>query len=134
MSKQQSAPQKPAFNLGDAAQFAMELASLMGIGLIGWHLGNKGVLGAILAVVFILLTGVVWGRFRTPGFVPTGREPQNPVSGPVRIALELAIYLLGIFGIWWSGRESTAYIVIAIMILTLIISYKRLLGLWFTRI
>ena len=115
--------------IGDAAQFAMELASLMGIGLIGWHLGNGGVLGAVLAVAFILLTGVVWGRYRTPGYVPTGREPQVPVSGPVRIALEI-----GIFGIWWSGRETTAYIVIGIMLLTLIISYKRLLGLWSTRV
>lgn len=131
---EKATPQRPEFNIGDAAQFAMELASLMGIGLIGWHLGNKGFLGAILAVAFILLTGVVWGRFRTPGFVPTGREPQNPVSGPVRIAIELGVYLLGIFGIWWSGRESTAYIVIGIMILTLVISYKRLLALWFTRI
>lgn len=133
MSKS-STPQRPAVNIGDAAQFAMELASLMGIGLIGWHLGNRGILGAILAVAFILLTGTVWGRFRTPGFVPTGREPQNPVSGPVRIAIELTVYLVGIFGIWWSGREQTAMIVTGIMILTLIISYKRLIGLWFTRV
>lgn len=133
MSKQAS-QQRPQFNIGDAAQFAMELASLMGIGLIGWHLGNKGILGAILAVAFILLTGAVWGQFRTPGYVPTGREPQHPVSGPIRIAIELTVYLLGIFGIWWSGREQTAYIVLAIMILTLIISYKRLIGLWFTRV
>lgn len=133
MSGKATQPQ-PQFNIGDAAQFAMELASLMGIGLIGWHLGNRGILGAILAVVFILLTGVVWGRFRTPGFVPTGREPQNPVSGPVRIAIELGIYSLGIFGIWWSGREQTALIVIVIMVLTLAICHKRLIGLWFTRI
>lgn len=123
-----------SFDIGDVAQFAMELASLMGIGLIGWHLGNKGILGAVLAVVFILLMGFVWGRFRTPGFVPTGREPDHPVSGRVRIAIELVVYLLGIFGIWWSGRESTTYIVIAVMIATLALSYKRLISLWFTRI
>lgn len=134
MSKKQAATERPQPQISDAAQFAMELASLMGIGLIGWHLGNKGVLGAVLALAFILLTGVVWGRFRTPGFVPTGREPQNPVSGPIRIAIELSVYVLGIFGIWWSGRETTAYVVIVIMVLTLVISYKRLLSLWFTRI
>lgn len=130
----QATPERPPFQISDTAQFAMELASLMGIGLIGWHLGNRGFLGAILALAFILLTGTVWGRFRTPGFVPTGREPTNPVSGPVRIAIELAVYLLGIFGIWWSGREQTALIVVGIMILTLIISYRRLIGLWFTRV
>lgn len=135
MSEKASSPQRERGSpLAEAAQFAMELASLMGIGLIGWELGNKGVLGAILAVVFILLVGVVWGRFRTPGFVPTGREPQNPVSGPVRIAIELGVYALGIFGLWWTGRESTALVVIVIMIITLAISYKRLLALWFTRI
>lgn len=127
-------PERPVFQLSDTAQFAMELASLMGIGLIGWHLGNKGFLGAILAVAFILLTGVVWGRFRTPGFVPTGREPQHPVPGRVRIALELAIYLLGIFGIWWSGREQTALIVVGVMIVTLVISRNRLAQLWFTQV
>ncbi len=125
---------RPAVGLGDAAQFAMELASLIGIGLIGWHLGNKGILGAFLAVAFILLMGTVWGRFRTPGFVPTGREPANPVSGPVRIAIEISVYLLGIFGIWWSGRETTTYIVIGVMVLTLALSYKRLMALWNTRL
>jgi hypothetical protein len=124
----------PVVGVSGAAQFAMELASLIGIGLIGWHLGNQGVLGAILAVALILLMGTVWGRFRTPGFVPTGREPTNPVSGRVRIAIELAVYLLGIFGIWWSGRETTAYIVIGVMVVTLLLSYQRLIALWNTRL
>ena len=128
------APQRPTPQIGDGFQFLMELASLIGIGLIGWHLGDKGVIGAVLAVVLILLTGEIWRRFRTPGFVPTGEAPLNPVSGPIRIALEFAVYLLGIFGIWWSGREQTAWIVAGVMILTLVISYKRLIGLWFTRI
>lgn len=125
---------RPVFTIGDIGQFVMELASLLGIGLIGWHLGGRGVLGAILAVAFILATGWLWGRFRTPGFVPTGREPTQPVSGPIRIALELAVYALGIFGIWWSGRESTAYIVIAIAIVTILVSYKRYVALWGTRV
>ena len=125
---------RPIVTVGDIGQFAMELASLMGIGLIGWHLGRKGVLGAILAVAFILLTGWVWGRFRTPGFVPTGRDPVVPVSGPVRIALELAVYAVGLFGIWWSGRESTALIVVGVLVLTLIFSYKRYIALWSTRV
>jgi hypothetical protein len=112
----------------------MELASLIGIGLIGWHLGDKGILGAFLSVAFILLMGTVWGRFRTPGFVPIGREPTNPVSGPVRIAIEVSVYLLGIFGIWWSGRETTTYIVIGVMVVTLLLSYQRLIGLWNTRL
>lgn len=127
-------PERPGVNVADAAQFAMELASLIGIGLIGWHLGNQGVLGAILAVAFILLTGVIWGRFRTPGFVPTGREPTHPVSGPVRMALELAVYLLGIFGIWWSGREQTALIVVAVLVVTLLISVNRYRAMWATRV
>lgn len=125
---------RPTFHIGDAGQFAMELASLMGVGLIGWHLGNKGVLGAILAVVLILFTGWIWGRFRSPGFVPTGREPVSPVSGPIRIALELAVYCVGILGIWWSGREQTALIVIAVMVVTLLVSYKRYMALWSTRV
>ena len=124
----------PVVGVSGAAQFAMELASLVGIGLIGWNLGNEGILGAFLAVVFILLMGTVWGRFRTPGFVPTGREPDNPVPGKVRIAIELSVYLLGIFGLWWSGRETTTYIVIGVMVLTLLLSYQRLIGLWNTRL
>lgn len=133
MSKSSTQDRQP-LSIGDAGQFAMELAGLVGIGLIGWHLGNEGIFGAVLAIAFIFLTGTVWGRYRTPGYVPTGREPTHPVSGPVRIAIELVVYTLGIFGIWWSGREQTAYIVIGIMVLTLIISYKRLIGLWFTRV
>lgn len=120
--------------IGDVGQFVMELASLVGIGLIGWHLPGKGVVGALLAVAMILLTGALWGRYRTPGFVPTGREPTRPVAGPVRIAIELVVYALGIFGIWWSGREQTALIVIAVMVVTLAVSWQRYRALWNTRI
>lgn len=127
-------PDRPAVGIADAGQFAMELASLVGIGLIGWHLGDKGVIGAILAIGFIILTGIIWGRFRTPGFVPTGREATRPVSGPIRIALELAVYLLGIFGIWWSGRDQTAVIVLAVMVITLVISANRYRAMWATRV
>jgi hypothetical protein len=125
---------RPGVRIADAAQFAMELASLIGIGLIGWHLGNKGIAGAIFALAFILLTGFIWGRFRTPGFVPTGREPTQPVSGPIRIAIELVVYLLGIFGIWWRGREQTALVVAAIMVATMLISASRYRAMWATRV
>ncbi|MCO5215661.1 MAG: YrdB family protein [Thermomicrobiales bacterium] len=132
MSEEQ--PQRLPVGIGDIGQFVMELASLIGIGLIGWHLPGKGVFGAILAVTMIMLTGTIWGRYRTPGFVPTGREPTHPVSGPVRIALELIVYAVGIVGIWWSGREQTALGVIVIMVLTLAFSWKRYLALWNTRV
>lgn len=108
----------------------MELASLLGIGLIGWHLPGKGVFGAILAIAMILAVGWVWGRFRTPGFVPTGREPDVPVAGKVRIALELGVYALGLVGIWWSGREQTALIVLAIALVTIAFSWRRYAALW----
>ncbi len=126
--------QRSAVSIGDIGQFMMELASLMGIGLIGWNLGQRGILGAVLAIAFILATGAVWGRFRTPGFVPNGSEPARPISGPARTALELAVYALGILGLWWSGRESTAAFISILMVLTLILSRKRYMALWATRV
>ena len=126
-------PQRLPITIGEVGQFVMELASLMGIGLIGWHLPGKGVPGAMLAIALIVATGWVWGRFRTPGFVPTGRAPDVPVAGPVRIALELGVYALGIGGIRWSGRGQTALIIIAIAIVTTAYSWRRYVALWHTR-
>ncbi|MCA9832958.1 MAG: YrdB family protein [Thermomicrobiales bacterium] len=124
---------RPIVTIGDVGQFVMEFASLIGIGLIGWHLPGKGVFGAILAVAMILAIGFVWGRFRTPGFVPTGREPDVPVSGKIRIALELGVYALGLFGIWWSGREQTAMIVAGVAVVTIAFSWRRYAALWGTQ-
>lgn len=129
-----SQQERPAVGLGEALQFLMELASLFGIGLIGWNIGDKGILGAVMAVLFILLTGAVWGRFRTPGFVPTGRPPASPVDGKVRIAIELAVFALGIFGLWYGGYGLTALVVIGVLILMLVMLRYRYIALWNTRI
>lgn len=128
-----SAPRQQ-LGLSEILQFVMELASLFGIGLIGWNVVDRGIPGAILAVVMIIATGTVWGRFRTPGFVPTGREPQNPVPGKVRIAIELTVFVIGIFGLWYGGYANTAVAVTVALILMLIVARDRYIALWFTNL
>lgn len=129
-----SEPQRPAVGLGETLQFLLELASLFGIGLIGWNMGDRGILGAILAVVLIILTGTIWGRFRTPGFVPTGRPPTFPVDGKTRIAIELGVFAAGIFGLWYGGYTMTALVTLVVLVLMLIALRYRYIALWNTTV
>lgn len=120
--------------LGAVLQFLMELASLYGIGLIGWNVGNRGVAGALLAIAFIILTGTIWGQFRTPGFEPSGRPAKFPVDGKVRIAIEVMVFLIGITGLYLGGYQMTSYVAAGVMILMFIALRDRYRALWNTSV
>lgn len=116
---------------GAAGQFFLELVGLIGFGRLGWTLGDGGVRGALLAAVIVVAAGALWTTFRTPGYVPSGRDPVVPIPGPVRLALELGFFTIGSVGLWVSGWElAGASLFLSTLALYAFVMHDRTLGLF----
>jgi hypothetical protein len=87
----------------ETLSFFLEVLGLVGIGRWGWTVGDGGVGGGALAIVFIAAAGAAWGIFRARNFVPRGGDPTVAIPGALRLALELGFYALATIGFWISG-------------------------------
>lgn len=66
----------------------LELAALLALGYWGWTT-HVGLAAAAWAVGLPLLAAVLWGTFRVPG---DPGDASVAIPGPVRLALELALF------------------------------------------
>ena len=85
--------------------FLLEIAMFVCLAIWGWRLGGGGIRGGLLAALFVVVAGAVWGLCRAPGDLPHGRS-RIPVPGPVRLAIEFALLGLAAYGVWASGLRA----------------------------
>lgn len=87
----------------DALRFCVELTSLAGLAVWGWHTGPAGV-NVLLAIGAPLAAAIIWGAFVAP------RAPRHPPD-PWRLLLELLVFGAGSLGFGLSGHVQAAVIV-----------------------
>lgn len=109
-------------------RFLLELALLVALGYWGWHRGGGGTAGVALAILLPVAGGAVWGVFGTLGDPGRGR-PVVPVPGPLRLALEVALFALGAYGLWTSGSRAAAETLLTVTALHFAVTYDRVLWL-----
>jgi len=84
-----------------ALRFLLELSALAALGYWGFKTGRGTVAKVGLGIGAPLLAAVVWGTFVAP------RAPVE-VPGPVRLALELAVFGSAAAALYAAGRPSVA--------------------------
>ena len=72
-------------------RFFLELCAFYSIGFWGWNFG-EGVLKYLLSFGTPLLAAFLWGRFRTKEDFVSGKKAPTPISGKLRLILELIIF------------------------------------------
>lgn len=102
---------------------------LLGAALAGWSLGGGGVTGALCAGLLIAAFGALWG------LTYAGTDPERRpwgrlrVSGRVRLAIEMAIVILGGAALWifWNRAAAETYLTLAVFDYS--VQYRRIVAL-----
>jgi hypothetical protein len=117
-----SAPHK--IGIPDVLMFVLELAMWASFFWIGWQVGSD-VTRWLFTLVFGVAAMLLWGLFRTPGMPPAGKDGVIPTPGPVRLAIEIGLFLFAGVGLWWTGSRWAAETLWTFAALIYILSFSR---------
>ncbi len=73
--------------INDIIAFIIEIASLVLYGKFFYGQSDKLVIKIILALLYIVVFGIIWGKFFAP-------NAKNPLQGGIRWTLEFVILIL----------------------------------------
>jgi hypothetical protein len=108
-----------------AARFLLEIAGLVGIGYLGWWVGDGGWPGWALALVFALGAAAVWGVFRVRYDPPNKAEQPVVVPGWVRFVIEIAFFALAALGLWLVANRAASETLMTAVVLLYGITWDR---------
>lgn len=117
-SPSQEPPAENPLNL--ALRFLLELAGLAALGAWGWHVARYPA-----AIAMPLVAALAWGTFNVVGDPSRSGKAPVRVPGVVRLALELAFFAGGAYGLQASGQPRLAIAFVAIVVVHYAISFRR---------
>jgi hypothetical protein len=108
-----------------ALRFFLEVAALGGFGVLAWRSSEGGWRYlTVIAVLALLMT--LWGVFAVPGDPSRSGNAPVPVSGSVRLVLELAVLLGGAGAFYWAGHNLAAFALAALVLIHYALSGERI--------
>ena len=114
-----------AVSLNDLLRFALELTGLAALAWFGLIV-DAGVWSWIFAILFPILAAAAWGTFAVPGDPSRSGRAPLPVSGHVRLALELTFFGLATIALARVAGPPAALALAGVVIVHYAISHKRL--------
>jgi len=113
-------------NLG--VRLLLEIGALVGYGYWGWTVSD-GVLRYLLALAIPLVAAVVWGTFAVLEDPSRSGKAPVPVSGLLRLIIELTFFALASYALFSMGIKTIAWIYTLTVIAHYILSYDRIIWL-----
>lgn len=112
---------------GEIGMFLLEIVSLIGIGRLGWQLGDGGRAGMVMACAMVVVACSVWVVFRSRVDEGTRGATIVAIPGPLRLVIEYSVYALGVIGLWVSGWQAAAMVLgVGIVIVTVLLRGRAL--------
>ena len=102
----------------------LELLALLAYGYWASRL-PLGLLAFPAALGVPVLVAIIWGTFRVPGDASASGEARVPISGLVRLLIELALLFGAVWAIIASGLASFGFLYGLMVIVHYLASYRR---------
>lgn len=112
-----------AWNL--ALRFGLELGALAGLAAAAWEL-TTGPARWIAAVLTPLVAAAVWGVFNVLDDPSRSGAAPVEVDGRVRLLIELVILGVGSAGFLVAGRPLLSVVLLILIVVHYLVSWKRL--------
>lgn len=116
---------KSGIGIPDVLMFVLELSMWGSFAWIGWKLG-EGITRWLFAIGLGVGVILIWAFLRPPGLSPGGKRGVIPTLGPVRLVIEIALFLLAGVGLWATGYRWAAETLWTFAALIYILSYSRI--------
>ena len=111
-----------------AIRFLLELSALLAMGVWGWR-QSEGWFRFVLALGIPIIMAVVWGTFAVPNDPSRSGAAPIAVPGLLRLAIELAIFVLAVWALYDLGYTRLSWILGFVVVIHYIASYDRILWL-----
>ncbi len=111
-----------------AVRFLLEIAGLVALAMLGWYYG-KGIYKYLLTSTLPLVAAVCWGIFAVPGDPSRSGESVVPISGIVRLLLELSFFVSATWSLFITGNPILGWIYGVTVLIHYLVSYDRILWL-----
>lgn len=108
-----------------ALRFLLELVAWGAVGVWGWKVTGAP-LRYLLAIGLPLLVMTLWGVFAVPDDPSRSGSAPVPVSGVVRLLLELAVFAAGAVALWSAGYPRWGIVLAIVVGLHYAVSYDRI--------
>ncbi|NQV70491.1 MAG: YrdB family protein [Pseudohongiella sp.] len=112
-----------SINLG--VRFLLECTSLITLGVWAYVQG-EGLLKWVLALAVPILSAVIWGVFAVPDDPSRSGNAPIPVSGLMRLLLELAFFASAVWALTALQPPLFAYLFGIVVLLHYLVAYQRL--------
>lgn len=112
-----------------ALRFFLEIGALVGVGYWGWQ-SYEGWLQYLTGIGLPLLMMSLWGTFAVPGDPSRSGNAPIPISGKLRLVLELAVFGFGLWAFYKSGQSKIALAMATLLVLHHLLYLDRLRWLW----
>ncbi|MFD3745955.1 YrdB family protein [Nocardia sp. NPDC058633] len=111
-----------------AVRFLLELIAITSFGVLGWRAFDSP-WRYLLVVVLPVAAALLWGTFAVPDDPSRGGGAPVPVSGPVRLGVELAVLFGGAAALWGAALPRWALVSAAALVGYHLLAYDRILWL-----
>lgn len=107
-----------------ALRFLLEIAALVALGYWGFD-QHSGIWRFVLGLGVPVLAAIAWGTLAVPGDRSRSGKAPVPVSGTVRLLLELSFFGAAALALYDAGQPILALILAGVTLLHYALSYDR---------